>query len=1073
MAIPLAAVDFGPLLQPEWKAATSDMVRLAVEEARLSFDPGALHQEGPDAWRARLEGSYLAEAAEAIAEKDLFAVVTTFVLADRAIELILGWERAPLLVAAAVARIAETALHTFTDPWSGKRIRHLAAAKRHGTFFTPPDVALRMAKHALDGRSVVHLAVEPASGTGMLLAALLVQARWQETKILKIEAWELNPYLARIAKATLSRVVELLGLGTAVEVHEGDAIDRLLARAGSADIIVLNPPYGQVKFLKSFVTNAETRADRPIEAAAAERSRLARARVQLREVAKTLGIEKGGIDLQSLFIAGALRALAHDGRLVVISPSAWTSGQGSRELRALILEGNSLEALELYPESANLFPTVNQPTAVAVIDGGPATTTFEVRKVDAKSRSIDSAYTIELSDLEKSGSNPLRIPIIAPDLLSVYRKLHKAPKLGNTPAIRNARGEFDLTFDSGYLTNVATAVRLIRGDHVERYVLRGPEQSERAGFVTNAGMRAIMTRPKGADIGKVRVVGRQVSYMGKERRLSFVVAPPGVVVANSCNYIVGPTHLDPYGIAAALNSSVLEWWFRVHSSNNHVSNYEIDDLPWPLEDRETAAILAKVGRALQDSRNSDSPLSASLSNYEDLADALVCRGLDLSSDDSRRLLEQVVGDRASRISAIVGWMQTYGLPAQLEDIESWTQHNLPTLSPLDMQMIEHVPQGGNWQNIPVTVPSERLAQIRAMSAERGIVRTTYYGRLRPDQPAYTIATYYNRPGNGTNIHPNEDRTLSHREAARLQSYPDSYVFVGGEGSIRKQIGNSVPPLLGYAVGKAIAEASGTDPVVDLFAGAGGLSTGLEMAGLEVVAAVDNDKNCELTYTLNRPSETLADPSSDRSLFVRADLSDASAREATYAAVRQKLGGRNVGALVGGPPCQGFSHAGFRDESDERNDLAIVFMDFVRLLRPKVVVLENVEGILTYRKGATIRELRETLREMGYHVGEPWVLAAEQYGVPQMRRRVLLVGALEGLINRPTPVMQRCLGRREISSTTIADLPYPVTTAEAFLGLPQLAPVSHPGMGSRSVRLHFRDWVEGRATVDEFLRPSAH
>ena len=134
------------------------------------------------------------------------------------------------------------------------------------------------------------------------------------------------------------------------------------------------------------------------------------------------------------------------------------------------------------------------------------------------------------------------------------------------------------------------------------------------------------------------------------------------------------------------------------------------------------------------------------------------------------------------------------------DLKSINQHYLLNLSENDLVQIEKIPHGGNWQDIPLKISSKRIEQIREMSKTRGVVRTSYYGRLRLDQPSYTISTYYNRPGNGTNIHPTENRVISHREAARLQSFPDNFKFFGGEGSIKNQIGNAVPPLLAYCIG---------------------------------------------------------------------------------------------------------------------------------------------------------------------------------------------------------------------------------------------------------------------------------
>ena len=90
------------------------------------------------------------------------------------------------------------------------------------------------------------------------------------------------------------------------------------------------------------------------------------------------------------------------------------------------------------------------------------------------------------------------------------------------------------------------------------------------------------------------------------------------------------------------------------------------------------------------------------------------------------------------------------------------------------ELASHIPEGGNWKDIPLSITDRRLEGIRATGG-----RTTYYGRLRWDAPSYTIATYFNHVGNGCNLHPSQQRVISTREAARLQSFPDDFIFVGG------------------------------------------------------------------------------------------------------------------------------------------------------------------------------------------------------------------------------------------------------------------------------------------------------
>jgi DNA (cytosine-5)-methyltransferase 1 len=381
-------------------------------------------------------------------------------------------------------------------------------------------------------------------------------------------------------------------------------------------------------------------------------------------------------------------------------------------------------------------------------------------------------------------------------------------------------------------------------------------------------------------------------------------------------------------------------------------------------------------------------------------------------------------------------------------------HLDPSLSELDLAMIRSIPPGGNWKDIPTSIPSLRLEQIRRMAAERGMVRTSYYGRLRSDQPAYTIATYYDRPGNGTNIHPWEHRTISHREAARLQSFPDSYEFCGSKASVKRQIGNAVPPLLAYALGRQIGKCA----FVDLFAGAGGLSFGLELAGLRAAVAQELDRSFASTYALNHPDTTV----------IGGDVREASVKRSLLDAVSVRVKNNDV-ILVGGPPCQGFSMAGWRSKVDARNSLADEFLDILVQVRPRLFVFENVEGLLSMDKGCVIQDLLSAFRLVGYNVAEPWLAYCEQFGVPQMRRRLIIIGSRDrsDMIGIPDTHFDRCRGRRE-SAGMRSSHRYPITVGEAFAGLPPLRKVLKKFYPSGDSDLNYSKWATLQISPDEFL-----
>ncbi|MCL2364656.1 MAG: DNA cytosine methyltransferase [Defluviitaleaceae bacterium] len=130
-----------------------------------------------------------------------------------------------------------------------------------------------------------------------------------------------------------------------------------------------------------------------------------------------------------------------------------------------------------------------------------------------------------------------------------------------------------------------------------------------------------------------------------------------------------------------------------------------------------------------------------------------------------------------------------------------TEHFIPTMSELDKYIISHVRPGGNYMDVPLDVPSERIRRLQKSGGH-----TTCYGRMREDAPSYTINTYFNRPNVGCNIHYSENRLITVREALRLQSFPDSFVIVSSSKQGRNLIvGNAVPPKLAAVLANEVKQ----------------------------------------------------------------------------------------------------------------------------------------------------------------------------------------------------------------------------------------------------------------------------
>ncbi len=167
--------------------------------------------------------------------------------------------------------------------------------------------------------------------------------------------------------------------------------------------------------------------------------------------------------------------------------------------------------------------------------------------------------------------------------------------------------------------------------------------------------------------------------------------------------------------------------------------------------------------------------------------------------------------------------------------------------------------------------------------------------------------------------------------------------------------------------------------IDLFSGCGGLSRGLRDAGFQVVAAVEVEPKAQHTYRLNHPKVRLYEKDI-RKVAVRSLLEDAGMKPG------------ELDLLAGCPPCQGFSRLRTRNQNtsieDPRNDLVRDFLRFVRVLRPKAIMLENVPALADDER---FKNLCENLKRLKYELVVHTLNAAD-YGVPQRRRRLILLGS---------------------------------------------------------------------------------
>ncbi|MDR0314108.1 MAG: DNA cytosine methyltransferase [Treponema sp.] len=178
--------------------------------------------------------------------------------------------------------------------------------------------------------------------------------------------------------------------------------------------------------------------------------------------------------------------------------------------------------------------------------------------------------------------------------------------------------------------------------------------------------------------------------------------------------------------------------------------------------------------------------------------------------------------------------------------------------------------------------------------------------------------------------------------------------------------------------------------IDLFAGAGGFSEGFRMEGFHILAANDLDKNAADTYKQNHPEVQ----------FLDGPIQDIDGQDLLKVTGIKK---EELDVLIGGPPCQAFSvYNHQRGFHDERSGLFREYIRIVEALKPKIIVMENVTGMSSVEKGRAIIEIHKALEQLGY-TAEHKILKAEDYGVPQERRRIIFFGVRDNFsIQWPEP-----------------------------------------------------------------------
>jgi len=320
------------------------------------------------------------------------------------------------------------------------------------------------------------------------------------------------------------------------------------------DIIVSNPPYLVLKPNKS-------------KAGIDNREKVQEQVSYFRNCGTYSYAIEGMLNLYQLSIERMLQMLKTDGILGVICPSTLFGDVSATKLRKHILLNNRVINIEFFAEKVPLFENVSQATNIFILQKGSESDNITITE-------NGETFIVNIDLVKELFPANLEIPIIHSSEWNILRKLAPISKLKQCTFIRNRRGELDLSLYKDYITFTPTPFRLVRGNMIGESGIKDINGE----FVKEDFILTRSQEYHKFDFNRKRLICQQISNGGLRHRLKFIFCSSSDILGNSCNYISS----DEETLAKLfliLNSSILNWRFSITSSNNHINNYELDELP--------------------------------------------------------------------------------------------------------------------------------------------------------------------------------------------------------------------------------------------------------------------------------------------------------------------------------------------------------------------------------------------------------------------------------------------------------------------------------------------------------------
>ena len=475
--------------------------------------------------------------------------------------------------------------------------------KHFGIYYTDYSIARLIAKESLSeskNKDLLGLSFyEPCSGTGIFVIAYIdeVLGRIGNLNSKAFQKFIDQIYFSDIDSEAIDLLLKLLPLyikfkyGISIKIKatnffKGDVLfsnhnekikkvnpKDIFGIPEGFDIVLTNPPY---KLLKA---NGNKYKD---ELNSNQHALDIKSVLDFIRTNNVYKFNQGTLNYYKIFLEEILENYTHQSSKVgAIIPITLLNDKQSELLRKRIINKYKLFKIYIIPEKNEFFPDISQAFCFFALDKKEPGNIIRINpKVVSQNDFANEGVEVNIDHIEKISETA---PIVIESEIGwkILQKLNAFPKLRSLASVCNARGELDLTLDKGFITKERTSLPLLRGNNISEFSYTLGE------FFTDEKFMK-KTAEKNKYISRERLVCQQISNIHLEKRLKFTKIPENIVLGNSCNFLTfdeslfGNQEVGLDYLLGVLNSMLLNWRFKITNSNNHISNYELAELPIAL-----------------------------------------------------------------------------------------------------------------------------------------------------------------------------------------------------------------------------------------------------------------------------------------------------------------------------------------------------------------------------------------------------------------------------------------------------------------------------------------------------------